>query len=260
MIRVEHLQFSYNSRAVIQDLSFEVADGEFLGIIGPNGAGKSTLLKLLDGILQPEKGKIIINNRVQQSYSQRSLARVVGFVPQIFTTSFNYCAFDIVMMGRFPHQKIWGFESKKDINIVEQVMKDTDCYYLRNRSFLSLSGGEQKRVILSSALAQEPRILLLDEPTTSLDLKHQIHFFNILKKLQKEKRITILTVTHDVNLAAQFCQHLLALKNGKIVAYGPVKKVLQKNILEEIYETGIEISKHPETGIPVILPKISNVI
>lgn len=253
MINAEHLTFSYNGAPVLDDLSFSVDSGEMVGIIGPNGAGKSTLLKLLDRILLPSAGSVFIRRKQLGGYSRRELARVIGLVPQRFSTAFNFSAGEIVMMGRFPHQSAFGFDSEQDREIAARAMQATDCYELRKRNFLTLSGGEQQRVVLASALAQEPQILLLDEPTSALDLRHQVHFYRILEKLSREQGITVLTVTHDVNLAAQFCPRILVLKNGRVVADGGVHEVLQKEILEAVYQTPLQIIRHPRTGLPVIL-------
>ncbi len=254
MISLKDINFSYNGDQVLRELSFVVEEGEFLGIIGPNGAGKSTLLKLLNRVLLPQSGEICLQGKPLDDYSRRRLAQIIGFVPQQFSAAFRFSVQEIVLMGRFPHQSAFGWESETDIRIAEEAMTATDCYHLRERDFFSLSGGEQQRVVLASALAQQPQILLLDEPTTALDLKHQLHFFRILQDLQREKKMTILTVTHDVNLAARFCRRILALKDGRMVADGAVKTVLTKEIVQTIYETPVEIVAHPRDGLPVILP------
>jgi iron complex transport system ATP-binding protein len=254
MIAVEQLYFSFNKNLVLKNLSFTVSEGEFVGILGPNGAGKSTLLKILDRILDPDSGRVFIFRKNLVSYTRRSLAKKVGFVPQLFSTTFNFSAFDIVMMGRFPHQKFFGYQTREDFNSVEMAMQATDCISLKDRSFHTLSIGEQNRVVLASALAQNPKILLLDEATTALDLNHQVQFYEILKKLQKEQGLTILSVTHDVNLAAQFCSRIIALKNGKILADNLVSNLFKKQILEELYNTPVEILIHPQSGLPLVLP------
>ncbi len=254
MISARQLEFSYNGDPVLQDLSFSIGNGEFVGIIGPNGAGKSTLLKLLNRILPPGRGEILLDDKKLSAYSRKALARLIGFVPQEFTTAFNFSVMDIVMMGRFPHQGVFGLENEADYRIASESMAATDCYSLRKRNFLTLSGGERQRVVLASALTQQPRILLLDEPTNALDLRHQIHFYRILRKLQQEKGMTILSVTHDVNLAAQFCRRILVIKSGRLIADGPVQEVLQQRILQPVYDTPIRVVPHPESGLPVILP------
>jgi iron complex transport system ATP-binding protein len=257
MISVKDVTFSYNGAQVLSGLTFEVPAGEFLGIIGPNGAGKSTLMKLLDRILLPGSGEIFLEGRALQLYSRKELARLIGYLQQEFSTSFDFSVLEMVLMGRFPYQRMLAMDSPEDLRIATQAMQATDCEYLRERSYLTLSGGERRRVILASALAQQPGVLLLDEPTTALDLKHQLHIYRILKKLQQENGMTILSVTHDINLAAQFCRRILVLKQGKIVADGSAAKVLRKEILEDVYETPIEIMAHPESGLPVILPGLS---
>jgi iron complex transport system ATP-binding protein len=255
MISLENVSFSYNGDLVLDDISFSVSTNEVVGIIGPNGAGKSTLLKLLDRLVIPSKGQIFLDNLLLKSYSHKKLARMIGFVPQTFMTVFDFSAYELVLMGRYPHQRPLEFESSEDRQIVQQVMEITDCYHLKDRKFLTLSGGERQRVVLASALAQEPSVLLLDEPTTALDLKHQVHFYSILRKLREEKEITILTVTHDINLAIQFCQRILVLKKGQMIVDGPVNQVIEKKLLEDIYETEIDILYQPDSQSPVILPK-----
>jgi len=254
MIRFEKVFFRYQENPVLKDLTFTIADGEFVGIIGPNGAGKSTMLKLINRLLIPEKGKIALQNKPLKSYSHKELARWIGYVPQDFSTTFNYTALEIVLMGRYPYQKALAFDSAEDIQMALQAMEITDCDHLRSREIHTLSGGEKQLVILASALAQQPRILLLDEPTSALDIKHQIHFYQILHKLRNEQKITILTVTHEVNLAAQFCERIIILKNGMIVADGPTANVIQPEILQHIYDIPLQVISHPLNNLPVILP------
>lgn len=258
MIQINQISFSYADSPVIRELSFSIEAGEFVGIIGPNGAGKSTLLKLLDRILRPQHGSIELNNKRLSQYNRKELARLIGFVQQDFSSAFNFSALDIVLMGRFPHQKSFSFDSAQDLEIARRVMILTDCDYLRQREFNTLSGGERQRIVLSSALAQEPKILLLDEPTNALDLKHQLHFYEILSKLNHERGMTILTVTHDVNLAAQFCQRIIIMKNGEILADGKTSDVLNKETLQGVYDTPLEIVRHPNSRLPVILPELKN--
>ena len=258
MIQVKDINFGYHDDLVIRELSFSIEAGEFVGIIGPNGAGKSTLLKLLDRILRPRHGFIKLDGKLLDHFNRKELARLIGFVQQDFSSAFNFSALDIVLMGRFPYQKPFAFDSSKDIEIARRVMNLTNCDYLRHREFMTLSGGERQRVVLASALAQEPKILLLDEPTNALDLKHQLHFYEILKKLNHEQGITILTVTHDINLAAQFCQRIMVMKNGEILADGKTTKVLNKTTLQNVYDTPLEIIQHPNSRLPVILPELRN--
>jgi iron complex transport system ATP-binding protein len=252
MIEIQNLSFAYSSCPVVNDVSFSIADGEFVGIIGPNGAGKSTLLKLMDRILLPKSGKINLQNKSLADYTQKQLAKIIGSVPQNFTTSFSYSARDIVLMGRYPHLPAFSSESADDIRVVENSMKSTDVWQLRKRQFSELSGGEKQRVVLASALAQEPQILLLDEPTSSLDIKYQFQFYSILQELQKSRELTIVVVTHDINLAARYCQRLIVLKSGKVIDDGAPQKVITKKLMESVYEVEVEILSHPQDGKPLL--------
>lgn len=258
MIKLESVEFSYYQQNVLHDIQLSVAAGEFVGLIGPNGAGKSTLLKLIDRIIHPGSGQLYLQNKPLESYTRKELARIIGYVQQDFSTVYNYAVFDIILMGRFPYQKAWKFESKWDREIALKAMETTDCIHLKEREFATLSGGEKQLIILASALAQEPDILLLDEPTAALDLKHQFHFYQILKKLQLQEGKTIITVTHDVNLASQFCDRIIILKEGRIKADGPVKEVLQASLIQEIYDIPVQVIPHPESKLPVILPTITS--
>lgn len=255
MIQFENVHFWYDQNPVLKDLNFSITDGEFIGIIGPNGAGKSTLLKLIDRLISPNKGNVSLRGKPLKIYSPKELARLIGYVQQDFTTTFNYTALDIVLMGRFPHQKALAFDSAEDVQISLRAMETTDCHYLKDREFHTLSGGERQRVVLASALAQEPQILLLDEPTSALDLKHQIHFYQILLKLKHERNMTILTVTHDINLAAQFCQRIIILKEGVLVADGMTREIMQKEVLQHTYDIPIRILSHPRNDLPLIFPE-----
>ena len=186
-------------------------------------------------------------------FNRKSLARIIGFVAQEFKAAFNFTVYEIVLMGRYPYLSPFSNESESDRKIIKTVMEETDVWQFRERSFSDLSGGERQRVVLASALAQEPQILLLDEPTTALDIKHQVRFYEILKRLQAEKGITIVTVTHDINLAARFCSRLIAMKDGKIAADNTPQNILEKPLIESIYEVDVEIMPHPVDGKPMLV-------
>ncbi len=254
MITVQNIDFAYHDWPVLREIRFSLSRGEFLAVIGPNGAGKSTLLKLLDGILQPQQGRVLLKDRPLAEYSRRQLARLVGYVPQEFPAAFHFTVQEVVLMGRFPYQPLLGGTRAEDYRVAREAMQITDCLHLSERHFTTLSGGEKQRVILASALCQEPEVLLLDEPTTALDLKHQVHFYRILRQLQRDHKLTIVVVTHDVNLAGLFAERVLVLKEGRVVADGPVETVLTRERLEAVYETPLTLVKHPLSGTPVVLP------
>jgi iron complex transport system ATP-binding protein len=258
MIKLDTVDFSYHQEKVLHNIQLSITPGEFVGLIGPNGAGKSTLLKLINRILRPTSGNIEVLNKPLASYTRKELARIMGYVQQNFSTVYNYLVMDLVLMGRFPYQRGWTFDSVTDRETAKKAMETTDCIHLREREFATLSGGEKQLVILASALAQEPDILLLDEPTAALDLKHQYHFYEILRRLQSRQQKTIISVTHDINLASQFCDRIIILKEGKIRVDGPVNEVLQAPLIEEIYGISVRVIAHPENKLPVILPTLSN--
>ncbi|GAB4328588.1 MAG: ABC transporter ATP-binding protein [Calditrichia bacterium] len=256
MIRAKNLQFAYNGMSVLNNVSLTITSGESLSIIGPNGAGKSTLLKILARVLPLQSGSVQINGKPINLIPQKKFARIVGYVPQYFSTHFNFTAYEIVEMGRFPHQAFWrGGARDADLRAIQIAMEATETWDLRNRTIDRLSGGERQRVILASALAQEPEVLLLDEPTSALDFKHQVHFYHILGELQNDRTITIINVTHDVNMAVHFSQRIVVLKEGRIIADGHPQTILKKELIEELYGLQVRLISDPEKSIPIILPE-----
>ncbi len=255
MILAENISYSYGTDLVLKDVTLNIAAEEMTAIIGPNGAGKSTLLKIIAGILPLEQGKVTIANLSLSKYQRQALAKVIGFVSQSFSSAFDFTVQEIVLMGRYPYMSPFTTATNEDHAAVRHAMEETDVWQFRQRQLSSLSGGEMQRVVLASALAQEPQILLLDEPTSALDLKHQIGFYEILQDLNQQRKMTIVTVTHDINLAARYCRRLLVLKDGELSADGPPAEIINKELMELIYEVPVTISVHPEDGKPLLLPK-----
>jgi iron complex transport system ATP-binding protein len=215
IIEVKNISFSYTSqRIVLKDVSFDVKAGTFLSIAGPNGVGKTTLINLLCGLLRAQAGSITIDTTRVESYSVGRLAQKVAVVRQEFVPIFDFKVIEVVSMGRTPYLGTLGFESKTDRQIVNTALKATDTARFAQRSLGSLSGGERQRIFIARALAQDTPILLLDEPTSFLDLKNQIRIYDLLKTAQLEKGKTIMAVTHDINLAAQYCDEVLLLRNS----------------------------------------------
>ena len=253
MISIKKLNFAYDAKLILNEISLFISEGEFIGIIGPNGAGKSTLIKLVEGILIPKSGELLLNEIPISSYKRKALARIVGYVPQSFSTAFDYSAYDIVMMGRFPYLAAFSSENDNDKAIVQSSMEETDIWDLRNRLFSELSGGEKQRVVLASALAQQPKLLLLDEPTAALDIKHQLHFHEILKNLQKSQQMTIVTITHDVNLAIRYCDRIIVLRDGSVAADGKPSRIINKDLISDVYGINVNIMQHPQDGKPLLV-------
>jgi len=211
IIKVENLSFGYTQGVILKDLSFEVTQGTFLAIVGPNGAGKTTLLNLLCGLLKPKAGSIEIDAAHIESYSVKKLAQKLAVVRQEFVPVFDFTVAEMVSMARTPYLGTFGFESKTDKQFVAESLEMTDTRQFASRPLASLSGGERQRVFIARALAQNAAILLLDEPTSFLDLKHQVDIYDLLKRMQQEYGKTIVAVTHDINLAAQYCDEALLL-------------------------------------------------
>ncbi len=235
--------------------SFTLFEGEILVIIGPNGSGKSTLLRLAAGIISPLKGSIRLENKELKTLKRRKIAKLLGYLPQELGSQYDYTVEELVAMGRYSFTNMMGILNNEDMKIIEKTLLLTGLLSLRQRHLSSLSGGERKRAFLASVLAQEPKVLLLDEPTTALDLHFEIHFFHLLRELAR-KNIGIAIVTHDVNLGSLFADRLIVMKEGKILAEGGVTDILTLKTLHSIYGDEILIEKHPQCKRPIILPRI----
>ncbi|MGM0689901.1 MAG: ABC transporter ATP-binding protein [Bacillota bacterium] len=235
IIRVNGLSFSYNSRPVLKDVSLELAGGEILGVIGPNGSGKSTLLKCMDRILKPKGGSILIDGKAINSFTMSELARLIGFVPQREENRFPVEVFDAILMGRKPFLN-WK-PSPKDMEKVSEIIEVLKLQDIALRDIGSISGGERQKVIIARAIAQEPEMLLLDEPTSYLDLRHQLEVMDIIKDLAAKGTSSVVAV-HDLNLAARYCDKLVLLREGEIFAAGG-REVLQPENIEPVYQVKI---------------------
>ena len=239
------LGYSYRDVPVLKDLSFFVSQGDFFVIIGPNGSGKTTLLKCISGILRPQTGVLKILGAPVQTYSRKSLARSIALVPQTAPVDFPFTVTEVVLMGRSPHLGILGVEHEKDLSIAHRAMEFTGVAPLAHRKLDQLSGGERQRVMIARAICQDPKIILLDEPTASLDLAHQVRIMDLMERLRHEKKVTILMVSHDINLAALYGNRLMLLKEGQILSLGPPSDVLTFQTLEEAYGCPLLVDKSP---------------
>ncbi len=255
IIELKKAGFAYDGKPVLTDLSFSIQRGEFLGVIGPNGAGKTTLLRLLCRLLSPTNGQVILKQRSITELSTTQIAQTISLVPQEFNMVYPFRVSEVVLMGRHPY--LGGaltFERDKDLDIARQAMKRTDCLYLADKYFNELSGGEKQRVIIASALAQSPSILLLDEPTSNLDIKHQVLIYQLLQELQQTDGLTVVSVTHDLNLASIFTNRLLLLRNGRKVNLARPQEVLKRKELEKVYETNLLVGKRAGSKTTYVLP------
>ncbi len=236
IIKVENLSFGYTRQVtILKDISFDVNQSRFLAIAGPNGAGKTTLLNLLCGLLRPKAGSIRVDTKPVESYSVKKFAQKVAVVRQEFVPVFDFTVAEMVSMARTPYLGTFGFESKTDVQMVNEALEATDTAQFALRSLGSLSGGERQRVFIARALAANSPVLLLDEPTSFLDLKHQVGIYDLLKTAQLKKGKTIVAVTHDINLAAQYCDEILLLGADSNYHIGETRDVLSPEQIEKVF-------------------------
>lgn len=245
--------FAFNGKPVLQQVDLTIKAGKMIGVIGPNGAGKTTLIKLLSRLLLPCSGQIQLNGNDLSRWQPARLARMLAVVPQDANLPPAFTAWEIVLMGRTPYLGWLGREGERDRAIARQAMQQTDTWHLAQRLIDQLSGGERQRVLIARALAQEPQILLLDEPTAHLDISFQVETLSLIVRLVRQLQLAALVILHDLNLAAQFCDELVLLHRGQIVAQGSPAQVLDAALLRQVYGTEITVMPHPCNGLPVVL-------
>ncbi len=244
IINVKKLSFTFsNQNEILKDLDFAVEKGDFLAIAGPNGAGKTTLLNLLCAVLKPKAGSIEIDAKPIQAYSAKALAQKIAVVRQEFIPVFDFSVEQVVSMGRSPYLGAFGLENENDKELVRDALNATDTTKFAERSLANLSAGERQRVFIARAIAQDTPVLLLDEPTSFLDLKHQVKIYDLLKKMQNEKNKTIISVTHDINLAAQYCENVLLIAADAGYLYGSTKQVFSTQKIEQFFSVKTYVHK-----------------
>ena len=254
VIEASGIKYRYSGDWVLNGLDLAVEQGEIVGIIGPNGSGKTTVLKLLSKVLRPEAGSVRLMGRDMASMRHKEIAKIVAVVPQGTSISFPFTVREIVLMGRSPHFGVLQMEQRSDFSIADTAMALTDTLELADRSIDELSGGERQRVIIARALAQEPKIMFLDEPTSYLDINHQVETFDLIKRLNSERDLTFVIVSHDLNMAAEYCDRLTLLKNGRVHKDGNPKEVITEANIREVYEANVVVSDNAITGAPHVIP------
>ncbi|HET8580549.1 MAG TPA: ABC transporter ATP-binding protein [Nitrospiraceae bacterium] len=269
--QVERLTFSYRRGRgrtwnwgndwALKGISFEVLSGEIFGVVGPNGSGKTSLLKLLAKVLQPLQGVVELFGSKLEGMRQEVVARTVALVGQDTQQIFPFTITETVLMGRFPHHQRKGsfggfaWEGPEDLRLARQAMEETDVAHLAHRLISEISGGERQRAIIARALAQQPKVLLLDEPTAFLDLNHQLEICTILRRLNEQQGLTVVLSSHDLNLVSQYCDRIMLLNEGTVFCLGTPEEVIRPDVLETVYRCEVLVDRHPDSGLPrVTLP------
>ncbi|QPJ65623.1 MAG: ABC transporter ATP-binding protein [Candidatus Nitrohelix vancouverensis] len=251
LIEIRDLSFRYDEDPVVKNVSLKINRGEFVCVIGPNGSGKSTLLKLMAGILDAPKGSVFFQGKELHSHSRKQLARSIAWTPQEHMLAFSFSVSEVVLMGRHPHLPLFAFESERDLDIARDAMQTTQTLKFAERNYNEISGGEKQRVLLASAIAQEPELMALDEPTSALDIKYQVQILEILKRLNKEQNMTLILALHDLHLASKYCDRLILLDQGVVARDGTPEQVLEAEILEKVYDVPVKLYRDPQGGILV---------
>jgi iron complex transport system ATP-binding protein len=260
MLYASELSYGYTSSGrsarsfTLDDVSVTVERGSLTGLLGPNGCGKTTLLKLLSGVLQPKHGTVSLNGEALAGRSRRDIARHLAVVPQETHPAFDYTVMEMVLMGRHPHLGPFELEGPSDLALARDALAATGTEPLAARAYMTLSGGEKQRVVIASALTQAPDVLLLDEPTASLDLGYQLEVASLLRRLNRERSVTMVLATHDLNLAASLCDQLILMRDGRMVAQGATRDVLTATTIRRIYDVDADVSFHAPAGHITVTP------
>ena len=256
MLSAEDVSFRYapDGPLVVNGVSVRLAAGALVGILGPNGSGKTTLLRLLSGTRRPSAGRVMLGDQPLDRLSRRDVARRIAVVPQETELAFEYSAIEIVLMGRHPHLGVLTVEGPDDLRIAREALAATGTGHLADRPFHELSGGEKQRIVIAAALAQSAALLLLDEPTASLDLGYQLEVSSLLLRLNQDHGVTMAISTHDLNLAASICRELILMRDGKVLASGPTDTVLTPENVRRLYDVEADVHVHSETGHMTVVP------
>ena len=256
MLEARDVTIKYNERVAVADVSLALEAGKITAIIGPNGAGKSTLLRALNGQMRRTSGVVLLDGATIEKFSRRSIGRRIAVVAQEAELRFPVTVLEFVLGGRYAWASNagWGWETERDLNVAHEVLRETELGELSGRLMNELSGGERQRAVLARALATEAAFLLLDEPTANLDLSHQSTLLALVRNRCDEHQVAALVVTHDINLAAQFADHILLMKNGKVLKAGPPASVLTPELLHEVFAVTVLVDAHPVTNLPRVTP------
>ena len=259
-LTAQFVSYTYRQRPgsaaefALRDVAVSVPRGSLTGLLGPNGCGKTTLLKLLSGVLAPESGSVTLDGQLLSAMTRRQAARHIAVVAQETHPAFDFTVMEMVLMGRHPHLHAFQLEGPEDFAIARQALAATGTTHLVHRRFATLSGGEKQRVVIAGALTQSPDVLLLDEPTASLDLGYQLDVAALLARLNRERGVTMVLATHDLNLAASLCDTLVLMKDGRVLAHGPTRHVLTPAMVQQVYGVDADVTFHERAGHLTVVP------
>lgn len=253
MIHIRNLRAGYSDKIIFENLNLSFSREEFVSIIGPNGSGKSTLLKLITGFLSKEKGEVEVSEKRVEKWETQELAKLISYIPQENFIQYNFTVEEIILMGRYPFISIWQDYSKSDKAVVDQIIKELNLEELRHKYINQLSGGEKQRTLVGRAIAQDTQYILLDETFSHLDINHQIETLNILKNLHREQGKSIIMVSHNINLSANYSQRIIAIKEGEIVADGTPSEVVTTDNLYRLFNIDLSVITNPITHEPNII-------
>jgi iron complex transport system ATP-binding protein len=258
LLRVDNVSFGYAARRgpgfALHDVSISIERGSLTGLLGPNGCGKTTLLSLMAGVQRPERGAVALDGTDLTRLTRRQIAQRVASVPQETHPAFDYSVIEMVLMGRHPHLGAFALEGPADIAIAQDMLASTGTAHLADRAYMTLSGGEKQRVVIAAALAQSPDVLLLDEPTASLDLGFQLEIAALLLRLNRERGVTMVLATHDLNIAASLCTQLVMMRGGRVLAHGATRDVLNAAMVRDLYGVESDVRFHVAAGHLTVVP------
>lgn len=257
VIKAKGLVFGYKDQEVLRQLDIEIPAGAFTAVVGPNGCGKTTFVKQVIKSLKPKSGDLFLFGKPISSYSYKALGKIVAYVPQATEIGFDFTVEEVVVMGRYAHLKRFQSEGVEDRKIVEKAMKATGVWALKDKFANELSGGEQQRVVVARALAQEPKLLILDEPISHLDLHHQVELMELIRSLAKEQGITVVAIIHDLNLAMDYSDYVMMMKSGRVHAFGKPQETISAKSIRSIYNLEVCMIENPVTGNPHVIPMVT---
>lgn len=253
MLSIENISAGYGDKLILHDVSIQVAAGQFIGLIGPNGSGKTTLLRVISGVLTPKEGQVLLQNKKLKDIGRAKLAKIMACLLQSLSLELPFTVEEITMMGRSPHLSKLAKETALDFEIAARAMELADVSHLADRLITEISGGERQRALIAMCLAQEPKLLLLDEPTTHLDIAHQLSALDLIRKLNRQAGMTVITVFHDLNLASEYCDRLLLLDQGTVEAFGRPEEVLTTEMILKVYGAKVQTIPNPVSHKPHIV-------